>query len=321
MSKEAFRLLRTVQNLLNTQEPLLSQSTTTLDFIINNVNGMNGNNNIQSLNTTLNNNTNNNINNSSNTNGGMGNNMENNRNSFCLAFNRKLNIRDSRLSLRSSTDDSVHSNSSSSKTETDEDNTDRPSPPLSVPPPPSSSSSSSVSSVTNQHHHLLHHQRQTIERMKEMIAASSAEDESGFSSMNSFQEIGLPLINSTMISTNNSSAASTSDESTEMMDTAIENKMNKSSKAKIAFLSAKFNTSTSTVGDVSVAVAGAATPAGNTTTPISAATATSTNSSISTCHQQQEINHRRWSSAPVVPPKLQIHSSSSTTDALRELWV
>lgn len=110
---------------------------------------------------------------------------------FCIPFDRKLNMRYSRTSLRSSTDDSVHSNSST-KSETDEECRD------------------------SQSHQVLPipaHQN-AIERLKDIIV-SSAEDESGFSSMNSFQEIGLPLINSTMIPHDSSSSTgSTSDETT-----------------------------------------------------------------------------------------------------------
>lgn len=110
---------------------------------------------------------------------------------FCIPFDRKLNMRYSRTSLRSSTDDSVHSNSST-KSETDEECRER------------------------QSHQVLPipaHQN-AIERLKDIII-NSTEDESGFSSMNSFQEIGLPLINSTMIPQDSSSSTgSTSDETT-----------------------------------------------------------------------------------------------------------
>lgn len=119
-------------------------------------------------------------------------------------FNRKHHSRESRLSLRSSTDDSVHSNSSSSKNETDEDNTDRPSPILSIP----------------QHPVVVHAQS-----VSNGVMIGILDDESGFSSMNSFQDIGLPLVNSTMRSTSISAASSTSSDSTELENaTAIENK-------------------------------------------------------------------------------------------------
>lgn len=162
LSQEAYRLLRTVQNLMNTQEPsLLHSIPTTID----NVNTKNDD------------------------------------------FNRKHHSRESRLSIRSSTDDSVHSNSSSSKNETDEDNTDRPSPILSIPPHPV----------------VVHHA--TTQGVSNGVIIGLLDDESGFSSMNSFQDIGLPLVNSTMRSTSISTASSTSSDSTELENaTTIENK-------------------------------------------------------------------------------------------------
>lgn len=96
-----------------------------------------------------------------------------------MLFLRANNIRDSRLSLRSSTDSSVHSTTSSSsaastssgKVETDEDVTlHHPFHPIALP--------------FKQHQHPL---------------SSATEDESGFSSISSFQDIGVPLC-STMFS-------------------------------------------------------------------------------------------------------------------------
>ena len=93
-----------------------------------------------------------------------------------MLFLRSANMRDSRLSLRSSTDSSVHSTSSaassaSSKVETDEE--------------PSTIFRSPPNTLAHkQQHHL---------------TGSSTEDESGFSSINSFPDIGVPL-NSTVLS-------------------------------------------------------------------------------------------------------------------------
>ncbi|XP_037818427.1 general transcriptional corepressor trfA-like [Lucilia sericata] len=103
-----------------------------------------------------------------------------------MLFLRSANMRDSRLSLRSSTDSSVHSTSSaassaSSKVETDEE----PSTPFHSPP----------NILTHkQNHHL---------------AGSSTEDESGFSSISSFPDIGVPL-SSTLLSSTPSSSKSRS---------------------------------------------------------------------------------------------------------------
>ncbi|XP_030385370.1 homeobox protein 5 [Scaptodrosophila lebanonensis] len=102
-----------------------------------------------------------------------------------MLFLRANNMRDSRLSLRSSTDSSVHSTisstaSSSSKIETDEE-TPRG---VGVGDGGDAKQASTVSgSPTNAH-------------------GSSTEDESGFSSISSFHDIGLPL-SSTLISSNN----------------------------------------------------------------------------------------------------------------------
>lgn len=104
-----------------------------------------------------------------------------------MLFLRSANMRDSRLSLRSSTDSSVHSTSSaassaSSKVETDEE--------------PSTPFHSSPNIQTHkQHHHL---------------AGSSTEDESGFSSISSFPDIGVPLSSTLLSSTPNSSSSSKS---------------------------------------------------------------------------------------------------------------
>lgn len=101
-----------------------------------------------------------------------------------MLFLRSANMRDSRLSLRSSTDSSVHSTSSaassaSSKVETDEEA----STPFHSPP--------NILAHKQQHQHHL--------------AGSSTEDESGFSSISSFPDIGVPL-SSTMLSNTPSSS-------------------------------------------------------------------------------------------------------------------
>ncbi|XP_063700296.1 serine-rich adhesin for platelets [Culicoides brevitarsis] len=179
LSNEAYRLLRTLQNLMNTQEPLLLNPNTANAMSLEPP---------QLLKAT-----------------------------HDEPFSRKSQSRESRLSLRSSTDDSVHSNatttttnsSSSLKTETDEEAT----PCMNIPQHP----------PTSQTH---------LDRIKDGIL-SSIDDESGFSSMNSFQEIGLPLVNSTMRSiagsssmSSNSSTSSTNE--TEMENTAIENNLRNS---------------------------------------------------------------------------------------------
>lgn len=94
-----------------------------------------------------------------------------------MLFLRANTMRDSRLSLRSSTDSSVHSTisstaSSSSKIETDEEIT-----PIMT---PNGNSTNKQSKPTGNHN------------------GSSTEDESGFSSISSFHDVGLPL-SSTLI--------------------------------------------------------------------------------------------------------------------------
>lgn len=129
LSQEAFRLLRTAQNLTSLKEPCLSD--------------------IQSDSQSFKN-------------------FDYNKTS---TLQRKINSRESRLSIQSSTDDSVHS-TSSSRNETDEETHNHQSPPPSAFCMPSSHMNRKdfIKSMTN----------------------SAADDESGFSSMNSFQEIGLP---------------------------------------------------------------------------------------------------------------------------------
>lgn len=96
-----------------------------------------------------------------------------------LIFLRANNMRDSRLSLRSSTDSSVHSTisstaSSSSKVETDEETQTQ-----------TTASNTAISNSNN---------KPTSNKQ----SGSSTEDESGFSSISSFHDVGLPLSSTLM---------------------------------------------------------------------------------------------------------------------------
>ncbi|XP_039965144.1 uncharacterized protein LOC120777720 [Bactrocera tryoni] len=105
-----------------------------------------------------------------------------------MLFLRANNIRDSRLSLRSSTDSSVHSTTSNSSA---------------VSTSSSSAASTSSSKVETDEDVTLHHPFHPIAlssfKQHQHPLSSATEDESGFSSISSFQDIGLPLC-STMIS-------------------------------------------------------------------------------------------------------------------------
>lgn len=105
---------------------------------------------------------------------------------YAPVINRKLKSRESRISFQSSTDGSVHSNSSSSRTETDEENLL-----LQTSTLPNGVSRFPVPNESDPRK----------DRIKS-VASSSADDESGFSSMNSFHQLPLPPLpmNSTMIS-------------------------------------------------------------------------------------------------------------------------
>lgn len=360
LAKEAFRLLRTVQNLLNTQEPTLSQSSSSaLDSLL--LASAAGS--ATGSTTTL-----------TGAAGGAGlpgasaatvhhhhhhhhvpggvdglyGGVVNTRSN--VGFSRKLNMRGSRLSLRSSTDDSVHSTSSSNKTETDEDNTDRPSPPLGhhlhhhhhplVHQHQNSGSSSSSTSSSNSGHLINHRHSANIDRIKEMMISSSAEDESGFSSMNSFQEIGLPLINSTMMSSSsatssttgvcsadsNSSAASStgsvsfvSDESSDLRDNTV---IPTSNVTTIAINPASTNSSPMASNGSSKLLSDKLGIPSPSKAPEIPARVTQ---SAAYEHHSHFINHRRWDSAPVVPPKLKIHHHNGESDSggvsSRVLWV
>ncbi|XP_052860975.1 uncharacterized protein LOC128268023 [Anopheles cruzii] len=462
LAQEAFRLLRTVQNLLNTQEPTLAQSTNALDSLISStaasscggssttltgvglsasssigvgigggvlgssmptLTGSGGGSSGGGLGPGVGGSVGGSIGGTgtSSSGGGIANGTGDSldgRNQgtpaaalmavntrSTVGFSRKLNMRGSRLSVRSSTADSVHSTSSSTKTETDEDSTaaDRPSPPLLLSHHPhhhhlhlanghggggggsagsmvngstgnnnggaggtggSSSSSSSCSSTSgtgghHHHHHHHHHHRYSanIERIKEMMISSSAEDESGFSSMNSFQEIGLPLINSTMLSSVGSAdstshgngslgsgsssatdhgltsaggggtAGGTFDDSSELREnttvipidgtaTAASGSANRlgipASPAKVVTTSVVSSSSASPSKATVVVVNGS--PVSSSGSPLRATQSSSYE------HHTHFVNHRRWDSAPVVPPKLKIHASETDTVS-RVLWV
>nr|XP_036214969.1 uncharacterized protein LOC106624085 [Bactrocera oleae] len=104
-----------------------------------------------------------------------------------MLFLRANNIRDSRLSLRSSTDSSVHSTTSNSSV---------------VSTSSSSAASTSSGKVETDEDVTLHHPFHPIVlpfKQHQHPLSSATEDESGFSSISSFQDIGLPLC-STMIS-------------------------------------------------------------------------------------------------------------------------
>lgn len=112
---------------------------------------------------------------------------------YAPIINRKLKSRESRISFQSSSDGSVHSNSSSSRIETDEENT-------MAPGINHSSSGRRLATTVND-------MDMRKDRIKS-VASSSADDESGFSSMNSFHHennLMLPTLpatqlNSTMMS-------------------------------------------------------------------------------------------------------------------------
>lgn len=165
LNKEAFRLSRTIHNLLHTQQPDLTQHR-------------------QSLNSRVKPMPNENMPPDAVTVATAPAHQKTAANLTTeMLFLRTMNMRDSRLSLRSSTDSSVHSTSSSSKVETDEENY---SPPA-----------------------LLSKQCANL--------CSTTEDESGFSSISSFQEIGVPL-SSTMISTSSASSSHHLDDSIDQSD-------------------------------------------------------------------------------------------------------
>lgn len=141
LSKEAFRLLRTVQNFLNTHEPLLSQT---------NSSDNEGNSSQRSS-------------------------LETQRTDFLFGFDRESHCSDG---------SSVHSSSQSSNSKDDD--------PTILP------------NITNK-------TKPSKNFKKRFSACHQTEDESGFSSMNSFHEIGLPL-HSTLLSANTSTTSASSSE-------------------------------------------------------------------------------------------------------------
>lgn len=111
---------------------------------------------------------------------------------YAPIINRQLKTRESRISFQSSSDGSVHStNSSSSRIETDEDNHMAP-------------SAVHANGIANRFPSTTNDADLRKDRIKS-VASSSADDESGFSSMNSFHQENIalllpPPLNSTMIS-------------------------------------------------------------------------------------------------------------------------
>lgn len=149
LSKEAFRLSRTVHNFLNTHEPILSQAASLPAEPANNFQRTA---------------------------------IEQQRNDFLFGFDRE-----SHSSLRSTDESSVHSSSNSSNSHKEEDD------PTILPTNVANKGGSVAPKL------LVKSKR---------FSTCQTEDESGFSSMNSFHEIGLPLLQSTMISVNNSGTSS-----------------------------------------------------------------------------------------------------------------
>lgn len=140
LSKEAFRLSRTVQNFLHTHEPILSQANSSSD---------------QSA-------------------------FQPQRGDFLFGFDR-----DSHSSLRSTDESSVHSSSNSSNSNKEDDD------PTILP-----------NIVNNKLNGV---PAKGLTKSKRFSTCHQTEDESGFSSMNSFHEIGLPM-HSTLLSINTSAS-------------------------------------------------------------------------------------------------------------------
>lgn len=235
LSQEAFRLLRTAQSLLSLKDPILSESKSSLypmPIVTSDHKDA----------TTLRCGT---------------------PTSFTSStMQRKLNSRESRLSIQSSTDDSVHS-TSSSRHETDEETPVSPHPSAFCMRPSSTTSSVAV-----------------VQRVKSV--ASSVDDESGFSSMNSFQEIGLPNVGAT--------ATITPLPRTRLSTTSNDNSsMDQSrSSADDEDISSKNQTAAIRMRPMPV--------------------------------RSLPICHRRWSSAPPVPPKRNL-STFGGDEPLKVLWV
>lgn len=224
LSKEAFRLLRTVQNFLNTHEPSLTIPT--LDKL-------------HTMNHQVN-------------------------NDFLYDFSRKKAARNSHLSsMRSSSACSVHSSSASSNKESD----------VSIKP-------KKITSVVN-------------EMPKSIIRpCHQIENESGFSSMTSYHEIGLPLINS------NVQRSSISSPLTIPID------IKRASIASVPLSSPEIFDSTDVSSDVG--------------SPPPLDTSTVSDDLMTNCVKNS--NHRRWDSVPIISQnKLKIHSNDK--NSMRVLWV
>lgn len=180
LSQEAFRLYRTAQNLLNLKEPILSESKSLQSFHRNSMTDLKS----PALQAYV----------------------------GPTALQRKLKTRESHNSYQSNStsDGSVHSNSSSIRTETDEENNH-----LDVGRTnglPVLNGGSNVNNI-NRRTGITNSQANEMEAMTlgkdrvKSVASSSADDESGFSSMNSFHHepntmAMLPplALNSTMLS-------------------------------------------------------------------------------------------------------------------------
>lgn len=188
---------------------------------------------------------------------------------------RKFNSRESRLSIQSSTDDSVHS-TSSSRNETDEEtNGGVTAHLLHNNQPPSASSCSSASSFCSSMPAAAAMMRKHLVKS----VASSVDDESGFSSMNSFQEIGLPVTTAGGVILDRSEDSSAAEDAT-----IVEVQTN----------NGEF---------YGYAAAAEAQESDGGTVP---------------------IVHRRWSSAPPIPPKrnaLSTFAKYNGDEALKVLWV
>lgn len=175
MAQEAFRLYRTAQNLLTLKEPILSEPKTLESFHRNSISDLKTSTGTLPL-------------------------------SFASSsLQRKLKTRESRTSCQSisTSDGSVHSNSSSSRNETDEE--------------AQLGNGTLMSNGNGQHRRIstgntrfnLNREMDALtigkDRVKS-VASNSADDESGFSSMNSFHHENIaallppPPLNSTMIS-------------------------------------------------------------------------------------------------------------------------
>ena len=177
LSQEAFRLYRTAQNLLNLKEPILSESKSMQSFHRNSMSDLKTTG-LQSY-------------------------------AGSTTLQRKLKSRESHNSYQSNStsDGSVHSNSSSIRTETDEENhLDGRS--NGLPVLNGSTNRRTSTTIPDKYSPAAEMEAMTLgkDRIKS-VASSSADDESGFSSMNSFHHEPNPTsmlpplaLNSTMLS-------------------------------------------------------------------------------------------------------------------------